>query len=193
MKNDLVHAIAKLTIPHGLEAIRILRPPIVVAKGCKRFTGNDLLSIDMGRNGGFLGIVLPALPSVLGIRFATQPEFALGDINFAQALDLVHLDRHTDARGFTLQTDATLVQQLAEFAVEILRNEIAHGATVIPQKPLGPIDVTHDPAGERDQPFPAIIAPALRKLLQELSRPSLATGLPAIYIDINEDLASQRP
>ena len=193
MKNDLVHAIAKLTIPHGLEAIRILCPPIVVAEGCKGFTRNDLLSVDMGRDGGFLGIVLPALPSVLGIRFATEPEFALGNINFAQALNLVHLARHTDAWGFRLQTNATLVQQLAEFAVEILRNEIAHGATVVPQKPLGQMNVSNDATGERDQPLAAIIAPALGKLLQELFRPSLATGLPAIHIDINEDLAGQRP
>ena len=98
VKNNFVHALAELTISHRLQNLRVLGEPIMMPEGRKGLTGNDILAIDVARDGGLLGIVLSTRPlRVFWVGLsATQPKLSLRNIHHTQNLNLVALDRYAN-------------------------------------------------------------------------------------------------
>ena len=148
VKNDFVHALAKLAVTDGLEDFRILRKSIVVRKGGKRLTGNHFFAINMAGSGRFFGIVLSSPPvRELIIRLTAQPELALRDVHFALDLNLITLNRNTNAWCFSRKLDAPFMYVVGESTIKIVGKQVTDSATVVPEETFCLIQIPNKPTG----------------------------------------------
>ena len=73
--------------------------------------------------------------------------------------------------------------EITKGAIEILCIKISDRASIIPEKPLGPVNAVNNPSCNNQEPAHTVIASVFLELAGKILRPRLGPALPTIDVD----------